>query len=333
MSVGTPSMRHTLAGAAIACGAVLLCSGASPAQAQATYPSKPLRIVSPSSAGGGTDIIARVLAPKLAERLGQQVIVENRPGAGTVIGIDHVAKAAADGYTLLLGLSTLATSPALIKKLPYDAERDLAPISQVAASPNVLVVHPSVPVASVKELIAFARARPGQLNFGSAGIGTNPHMTMALFLSMAKLDMVHVSYKGSAPAVTALLGGHVAAMSATAITGLPHVRSGRLRGLGVTSAKRSAVAPELPTLAEAGVPGYEATQWYGVLAPRGTARDLISRLHGELTGILQLADVKSRFAADGVEVVSDTPEQFGRYIRAEIVKWAKVARDAQIKQE
>ena len=250
-----------------------------------------------------------------------------------MIGIDYVAKAAPDGYTLLLGLSTLATSPALIKKLPYDAERDLAPISQVAASPNVLVVHPSIPVTSVKELIAFARARPGQLDYGSAGIGTNPHMTMALFLSMAKLDMVHVGYKGSAPAITALLGGHVAAMSATAITGLPHVRSGRLRGLGVTSAKRSAVAPDLPTLAEAGVPGYEATQWYGVLAPAGTARDLISRLHGELTRVLQLADVKSRFAADGVEVVGDTPEQFGRHIRAEIVKWAKVARDAQIKQE
>jgi tripartite-type tricarboxylate transporter receptor subunit TctC len=331
MSAADQHGARVLAAASIACAAMGL--EASPAHAQAPYPSKPLRIVSPSSAGGGTDIIARVLAPKLAERLGQQVIVENRPGAGTVIGIDYAAKAAPDGYTLLLGLSTLATSPALFKKLPYDAERDLAPISQIAASPNVLVVHPSVPVASVKELIAFARARPGQLNFGSAGIGTNPHMTMALFLSMAKLDMVHVSYKGSAPAVTALLGGHVAVMSATAITGLPHVRSGRLRGLGVTSAKRSAVAPDLPTLAEAGVPGYEATQWYGVLVPAGTTREVVNRLHGELVRILQLADVKSRFAADGVEVVGDTPEQFGRYVRAEIVKWAKVARDAQIKQE
>ena len=312
---------------------VLAAFATSVACAQSAYPIKPLRLISPASAGGGTDIIARVLAPKLAERLGQQVIVENRPGAGTIIGIDYVAKAAPDGYTLLLGLSTLATSPALIKKLPYDAERDLAPISLVAASPNVLVVHPSVPVVSVKELIAFARARPGQLTYGSAGIGTNPHMTMALFLSMTKLDMVHVSYKGSAPAVTALLGGHVAAMSATAITGLPQIRSGRLRGLGVTSARRSAVAPDLPTLAEAGVPGYEATQWYGVLAPAGTGRELIVRLHGELTSILQLADVKSRFAADGVEVVGDSPEQFSRTIRAEIAKWAKVARDAQIKQE
>lgn len=311
--------------------AIALAAGI--AGAQSGYPSKPIRIVSPSSAGGGTDIIARVLAPRLGERLGQQVIVENRPGAGTVIGIEYVAKAAPDGHTLLLGLSTLATSPALIRKLPYDAQRDLAPISQVAASANVLVVHPSVPVHSVRELIAFARARPGQLNYGSAGIGTNPHMTMALFLSMAKLEMVHVAYKGSAPAVTALLGGHVAAMNATAITGLPHVRSGRLRGLGVTSSRRSAVAPELPTLAEAGVPGYEATQWYGVLAPAGTAREIVARLHAELVRILQLNDVKSRFAADGVEVVGDAPEQFAQYIRAETVKWAKVARDAGIQQE
>jgi tripartite-type tricarboxylate transporter receptor subunit TctC len=311
----------------------ILAFGSAPVHAQSSYPSKPIRLISPSSAGGGTDIIARALAPRLSERLGQQVIVENRPGAGTVIGIDFVAKAPPDGYTLLLGLSTLATSPALIKNLPYDSVRDLAPIAQVAASPNVLVVHPSVPVKSVKELIAFARARPGQLTYASAGNGTNPHMTMALFLSMAKLDMVHVPYKGSAPAVTALLGGHVAALSATAITGIPQIRAGRLRGLGVTSKTRSAVAPELPTLDEAGVPGYEATQWYGVLAPGGTPREVVMRLHAELSRVLQLPEVKSRFATDGVEVVADTPEQFAQLIRSEIVKWAKVARDAGIKPE
>jgi tripartite-type tricarboxylate transporter receptor subunit TctC len=323
------SRRHQIACAAGLALGLAACGAA----AQSSYPSKPIRLVSPSSAGGGTDIIARALAPRLTERLGQQVIVENRPGAGTVIGIDFVAKAPPDGHTLLLGLSTLATSPALIRKLPYDAQRDLAPVAQVAASPNVLVVHPSVPVTSVKELIAFARARPGQINFGSAGIGTNPHMTMALFLSMANLKMVHVSYKGSAPAVTALLGGHVDTMSATAITGLPHVRSHRLRGLGVTSSKRSAVAPELPTLAEAGVPGYEATQWYGVLAPAGTPRETVNRLNAELARIVQLDDVKTRFAADGVEVVTSTPEQFAQYIKAEIGKWAKVAREAAIQPE
>ena len=312
---------------------LLLGIAATGAQAQADYPTRPLRLVSPSSAGGGSDIIARVIAPRLGQRLGQQVIVENRPGAGTVIGSDHVAKAAPDGYTLLLGLSTLATNPALRKSMPYDAVRDLAPITQVAQSPNVLVVHPSIPVESVKELIAFVRARPGELTFASAGLGTNPHMTFELFRSMAKLDVVHVPYKGSAPAITDLVGGHVAMMSATALTGIPQIRAGRLRGLAVTSAKRSASAPELPTLAEAGVPGYEATQWYGVLAPANTPAGVVKRLHAELVHVLQLAEVKERFSADGAEPVGDTPEAFGRFIRAEIEKWAQVARDAGIPRE
>lgn len=306
---------------------------AASALAQGVYPLKPVRLVSPSSAGGGSDIIARALAPKLAERLGQQVIVENRPGAGTIIGSDHVAKANPDGYTLLLGIATLATNPALIKKMPYDAVRDLAPISQVAASPNVLVVHPSIPVKTVKEFIAFVRARPGQLSFASAGVGTNPHMTMELLLSMAKLKMVHVPYKGSAPAITDLLGGHIATMSATSLTGIPQIRAGKLRGLGVSTAKRSPSAPELPTIAEAGVPGYEATQWYGVLAPAGTPPDIVKRLNAEIVRILQLPDVKARLAGDGAEPVGDTPEEFGTFIRAELVKWAKVARDAGIQQE
>lgn len=306
---------------------------APPCFAQAAYPNKSVRLISPSLAGGGSDIIARILAPKLAERLGQQVIVENRPGAGTVIGSDYVAKAVPDGYTLLLGIATLATNPALLKKMPYDAVRDLAPISQVAASPNVLVVHPSVPVKTVRELIAFVRARPGQLSFASAGIGTNPHMTMELFLSMTKLSMVHVPYKGSAPAITDLLGGHVAAMSATALTGIPQIRAGKLRGLGVSTLKRSPSAPELPTIAEAGVPGYEGSQWYGVLAPAATPAEIIKRLHAKVVRILQLPDVKSRLAGDGAEPVGDSPEEFGKFIRAELVKWAKVARDAKIQPE
>jgi tripartite-type tricarboxylate transporter receptor subunit TctC len=312
---------------------LLLAMTATPCLAQGTYPAKPVRVISPSSAGGGSDIIARIVAPKLTERLGQQVIVENRPGAGTVIGSDYVAKAAPDGYTLLLGIATLATNPALLKKMPYDAVRDLAPITQVAQSPNVLVVHPSIPVKTVKELIAFVRARPGQLTFASAGIGTNPHMTFELFRSMTKLDAVHVPYKGSAPAIIDLVGGHVAMMSATALTGIPQIRAGRLRGLGVTSAKRSAAAPELPTLAEAGVPGYEATQWYGLLAPAGTPPQVVKRLHADMVQILNSADVRSRLANDGAEAVGDTPEQFGQFIRAELAKWAKVARDAGIKPE
>jgi tripartite-type tricarboxylate transporter receptor subunit TctC len=320
-------------GKATAGVAIWLGLQAAVAVAQSGYPAKPIRLVSPSSAGGGSDIIARTLAPELTRRLGQQVVVENRPGAGTVIGSDYVAKAAPDGYTLLLGISTLATNPALLKKMPYDAVRDLAPISQVAASPNVLVVHPSVPVKSVKELIAFVRARPGQLTFASAGVGTNPHMTMELFLSMAKLKMVHVPYKGSAPAITDLVGGHVAAMSATALTGIPQIRAGRLRGLGVTSVKRMASAPDLPPLTEAGVPGYEATQWYGVLAPAGTPAEIVKRLHSEIVGALQSSEVRSRLAGDGAEAVGDTPEEFGRYVRTEIAKWAKVAREAGIQPE
>ncbi len=324
-------MKHTTVWIRI--GGLLLAFLGSSVHAQGSYPSKPVRLVAPSSAGGGSDIVARSLAPKLSERLGQQVIVENRPGAGTVIGSDYVAKAPADGYTLLLGIATLAINPALLKKMPYDAVRDLAPITKVASSPNVLVLHPSVPVRSVKELIGFVRARPGQLSFASAGVGTNPHMAMELFLSMTKLKMVHVPYKGSAPAITDLVGGHVAAMAATALTGIPQIRSGRLRGLAVSSAKRSPSAPELPTVAEAGVPGYEATQWYGVLAPAGTPPEIIKRLNTELVQILQLADVKSRFAADGAEPVGDSPEQFGQYIRSELTKWAKVARDAGIQPE
>jgi tripartite-type tricarboxylate transporter receptor subunit TctC len=318
---------------ALAIAGLLLLGHVTPEAHAQSYPMKPVRLVSPSSAGGGSDIIARILAPKLAERIGQQVVVENRAGAGTVIGSDHVAKSAPDGYTLLLGISTLATNPALLKKMPYDAVRDLAPITQVAQSPNVLVVHPSVPVHSVKELIAFVRARPGQLTFASAGVGTNPHMTMELFRSMAKLEIVHVPYKGSAPAITDLVGGHVAMMSATALTGIPQIRAGRLRGLGVSSAKRSASAPELPTIAEAGVPGYEATQWYGLLAPAGTPSDVIKRLHAETVKILQLPDVKARLAGDGAEPVGDTPEEFGRFIAAELAKWAKVAREAKIQPE
>ena len=290
-------------------------------------------MIVPSSAGGGSDIVARIVAPKLAERLGQQVVVENRAGAGTMIGSEVVAKAAPDGYTLLMGLSTLATNPAVYRKVPYNALTDLAPITMVLAAPNILVVHPSLPVRSVKELIWFAQARPGELNFASAGTGTNPHLSMELFLSMAKLRMVHIPYKGSAPAMIDLLGGQVATMTATMLTGIPHVRSGRLRALGVTGAHRSSIAQELPTVAEAGVPGYEAVQWYGMLAPAQTPKEIITRLHRELIAVLQMPEVKERFAADGGDPAGNTPEAFGRYIRSETEKWARVVKAAGIKPE
>jgi tripartite-type tricarboxylate transporter receptor subunit TctC len=312
-------------------GVLLHATGA--AYAQQSYPVRPVRLVVPSSPGGGTDITARIIAPRLGEFLGQQVVVENRPGAGTMIGGEVVARAAPDGYTLLMGISTLAINPAMYRKVPYDALRDFAPISQVVSLPNILVVHPSLPVKTVKELIAFARARPGQINFASAGVGTNPHLSMELFLSMAGLKMIHVPYKGSGQGVIDLLAGHVSVMTPSIITALSYVRNGRLRALGVTSAKRAAGAPDIPTIAEAGLPGYEAVQWFGVLAPAGTPREIVTRLHGEIVRVLQVGDVRQRLVQDGAEPVGSTPEEFGAFIRAETAKWAKVARDIGIRPE
>ena len=313
--------------------AIILFVAACASDAQSVYPNHALRMVVPSSAGGGADIVARIIAPKLAERLGHQVVVDNRPGAGTLIGGDIVAKALPDGYTLLMAISTLATNPVIYKKMPYDALRDLAPVTQVASLPNILVVHPSVPVKTAQELIAFARAHPKQLSYGSPGTGTNPHLAMELFGSMAKVGMVHIPYKGSAPAVIDLVAGHITVMAATALTGIPHVRSGRLRALAVTSDKRTAAAPEVPTIAEAALPGYDAVQWYGVLAPAQTPADIVTKLHAEIARILQISEVKDRLLGDGADPVGNTPDEFARFIRAETAKWTKVARDAGIKPE
>ena len=318
--------------ARLACAA-LAAAAAGAAFAQAGYPSKPVRLVVPSSAGGGTDIVARIIAPDLSKRLGQQVVIDNRPGAGTMIGIEVAAKSPPDGYTLLMGLSTLAINSALYKKVPYDPQRDFAPITQAISSASIIVVHPSVPVKTLKELIAFARARPGQINYASAGTGTYPHMTMELFLSMAKLKMVHIPYKGTAPAMIDMVAGQVATMAATILTGMPQIRAGRLRPLGITSAARSPIVPDIPTVAEAGLPGYESVQWYGMLAPARTPRDIITRLHGEATRVLQQPEIKARFAGDGADPVGSSPEEFTRYIQSELTKWARVARDAGIQQE
>lgn len=315
-------------------GTILSCALApAAAQAQQSYPARPIRLVVPSSPGGGTDITARIIAPKLSEYLGQQVVIENRPGAGTMIGGEVVARATPDGYTLLMGISTLAINPAMYKKVPYDALKDFAPISQVVAVPNILVTHPSLPVRTVKELIALAKARPGQINFASAGIGTNPHLSMELFLSMAGIKMVHVPYRGSGQGVIDLLAGHVSVMTPSTLTGLPYVKNGKLRALGVTSAKRAGGAPEIPTIAEAGVLGYEAVQWFGVLAPAGTPREIVSRVHGEVVRVVRVADVKDRLAADGADAVGSRPEAFAAFIRAETAKWAKVVKTAGIRPE
>jgi len=309
---------------------VALAGVTSLVQAQVAYPTRTVRLIVPSSPGGGTDISARILAPQLTQFLGQQVIVENRPGAGTMIGGEAVARAAADGYTLLMGISTLAINPAMYKKVPYDALKDLAPISQAVALSNVLVIHPSLPPRNLREFIAFVKARPGQLNFASAGKGTSPHLSMELFLVLAKLNMLHVPYKGSGPGVTDLIAGHVPVMMPNMLSAQPHIKSGRLRALGVTGTKRAPGAENIPTIAEAGVPGYEAVQWYGVLAPAGTPRDIIAKLHAGVVRALQNSDVRKRLMNDGAEPVGSSPEQFATYIRAETEKWAKVIKAAGI---
>ena len=305
---------------------LLLSAFASPALAQSSYPVRPIRIIAPTSPGSGSDIIARLLAQGLSERLGRQVIVENRTGAGTMIGGDIVAKAQPDGYTLLMGVSTLAINPATYKTVPYDALRDFAPITQAVFASNIMVVHPSVPARSAKEFIAFAKTRPNQVIYASAGFGTNPHLATELFASMAGIKMVHVPYQGDAPSIVDLIAGHVAMTLSPVPRSLPHVRSGRLRALGVTSASRVPAAPEIPTIAEAGVPGYEAVQWYGLLAPAGTPREIIARLHKESVATLRSKDGKERLADAYVEVVANSPDEFSAFIKAETVKWGKVAK-------
>lgn len=304
-----------------------------PAQAQTAYPTRAVRLIVPSSPGGGTDISARILVPQLTQFLGQQVIVENRPGAGTMIGGEAVARAAPDGYTLLMGISTLAINPAMYKKVPYDALKDLAPVSQAVSLSNVLVVHPSLPPRNVKEFVAFVKTRPGQINFASAGVGTSPHLSMELLLVLAKLNMVHVPYKGSGPGVTDLVAGHVPVMMPNMLSAQPHIKTGRLRALGVTGTKRAPGAEDIPTIAEAGVAGYEAVQWYGVLAPAATPRDIITKLHAGVVRALQNPDVRQRLLNDGAEPVGSSPEEFAAYLRTETVKWAQVIKAAGIKPE
>jgi len=295
------------------------------------YPVKPVRLVVASTPGGGTDISARLIAPKLSEYLGQQVLVENRAGATTTIGVNFVARAAPDGYTLLMGVSSLTINPHILTNIPYDAVKDLAPVSQVVVAPNIMVSHPSLPARSVKELIAFARARPGQLNFAAGGAGSSQHLAIELFLSMTGLKIVHVPYKGQGPALLDVMAGHVSLMMANVISALPPVRNGRIHALGVTGLQRATVAPDIPTIAEAGVPGYEVVQWYGVLAPAATPRDIIAKLHAGTVRAVQGPLVRQRIVSDGGEPVGNTPEEFAAIIRADFRKWGDVIRKAGIR--
>jgi tripartite-type tricarboxylate transporter receptor subunit TctC len=312
--------------------AAVIATGAT-AGAQDHYPVRPLRIIAPSAPAGAADTVARLIAQPLAERLGQPVTVEPRPGAGTVMGTEVAARAAPDGYTLLIGLPALAINPSIYKTLSYDALRDFSPITQAVSQPNLLVVHPSLPARSVRELIALAKARPGELVYASSGVGASSHLTIELFLLMTGTRMLHVSYKGPGPGVIDLMAGRVSVMAPSTIATLPHVRSGRLRALGVTTAQRVSGLPDIPTIAEAGVPGYESVSWYGLLAPAGTPKDIIARLYKETVAILRTPEVKERFAKDGTEVVASSPRAFDAYIRAEMVKWAKVVKSAGIKAE
>ena len=298
----------------------------SSALAQTPYPSKTVRMIIPFPPGGGTDTLGRIMALKLGEVLGQQVVVDNRPGGGTNIGAEIAAKAPPDGYTVLMTNVSHAINVTLYSKLAYDLVKDFAPVSLLASTPNILVVHPSVPAKSVKELIAVAKARPGQLDYASSGSGTSPHLAAELFSMMAGVKMSHIPYKGGGPAVIGLLGGQCSVGFATTPSVVAHVRSGKLRGLAVTSAQRSPTTPELPTVSEAGVAGYEAGTWYGFLVPAGTSKDIVARLHAESVKLLKVPDVRERIEAAGFETIGNTPEQFGAYIRSEIEKWGKVVK-------
>ncbi len=299
-----------------------------------TYPSKPLRFVVPFAAGGGTDLVARTVAQKLTEALGQPCVVDNRTGAAGTIGADIAAKSPPDGHTLLLGSNgPLAINPSLYAKLPYDAARDFSPVALATIMPFLLVTHPSLPVKSVRELIALAKAHPNQLNYGSPGSGSTTHLANELLKSMTGMKIAHIPYKGAAPAATNLISGEVQMMSGDLSTLLPHVRSGRMRALAVTSAKRSTLLPDMPTVAESGVPGYDASGWFGVLVPAGTPPAIIERLNATIVKGLAANDAKERLAALGGDIATGTPEQFGAHIRTEAAKWGKLIRAIGLKAE
>lgn len=300
---------------------------APPVTAQ-SYPARPVRLIVASSPGSGVDIVARIVAQKLPAGLGQQVIVDNRAGAGANLGAEIVAKSPADGYTLLMGTPAHAINVSLYSGLNYDLVRDFAPVSLVSTGQYVVIVHPSLPVRTIKELIALARSKPGDLAYGSAGPGNSTHLGGELFSSMAKIKLLHVPYKGSGPALIDLIGGQLQLMFANITAGLPHIRTNRVRALAVTGPKRSAQAPDLPTVAEAGLPGYAVTSYFGVLAPAGTPAAIIGRLNAEIVKAAHAADVRVSLANEGAEAIGSTPEEFAAYIRAEIPKWATAVKTA-----
>jgi tripartite-type tricarboxylate transporter receptor subunit TctC len=303
------------------------------AYAQQAYPSKPIRFISPFAPGGGNDIISRAVAHKLSENMKQQVIVDNRPGANGIIGTELAARSAPDGYTVVLIPSGHAVNASLHRKLPYDSIKDFTPITLVGSSPLILAVHPSLPVKNVKGLVAFAKARPGQLTYGSAGIGSSGHLGGALFEVLTGAKMVHVPYKGMSLAITDVIAGQVSLVFGTSASVMQHARSGRMRALATTGARRAAALPDLPTVAEAGVPGYEAGLWYGFVGPARIPPDIVRRLNSEIVSVLNSPEVRERLASQGVEATPTTPEEFGRLLVSDLERWAKVVQRAGIRLE
>ena len=296
-----------------------------------TFPSKPIRVIVPLAAGGPGDVLTRALGQKLSEQLGQQIVVDNRLGANTNVGTEFVAKAPADGYTLLSTANPLTTNPSLYATLPYDPIKDFAPITPIALTPLILVVHPSLPVKSVKELIALAKSKPAQIHYGSAGNGSALHLAGEMFNSVAQVKLVHVPYKGVTNAFSDLLGGQISIMFAGAPIALPQAKAGKLRALGSTGAGRLTTAPDVLPIAELGLPGYEVSVWYGVLAPTGTPSAAVTRLYNEITKIVLLPEIKERWATLGAEPLQSTPDKFAAFLKADVVKWAKVVREAGVK--
>ncbi len=302
------------------------------AQAQ-TWPVKPVRLIIPFPPGGSNDVVGRMFGQQLGERLGQSVLIDNRGGAGSTIGTDAAAKSPADGYTLLLVSIAYSFSPAMYKSLPYDPDKAFTPVSPIGAGPAVLVVNPGVPIRTVKELIAQAQARPGALRIASAGIGSFQHLAGELFRLQGKAELLHVPYKGGGPAMTDVLGGHAEVMMGSLIQTIPHIRSGKLRALGVSGMKRNPALADVPTIAEAALPDYDATNWWGIVAPAGTPQAVITRLHGDISGIVSSPETRKRLENEGAEPLSMTPAEFGRFIQAETKKWSRVVAEAGMKGE
>jgi tripartite-type tricarboxylate transporter receptor subunit TctC len=307
---------------------LLLTAGVGWAQ---NYPIKPIRMLIGFSPGGGADIVARALSPRLVEALGQQIIVDNRPGANGIIAAELAAKAPPDGYTLLVAPGNYAFAPAMYARLPFDMTTAFAPVSQLAETALLVVVHPSLPAKSIPQLIALAKSRPGKLAYASGGIGSPPHLATELFRTLTQVDLVHVPYKGSGATISDLIGGQVPLCICTLPSVLPHAKSGRLRALAVTTARRTSAAPDIPTLAEAGVPGYEMSQWYGLLAPASTPTQIIERLNTEVGKALKHPESRSRLQAEGADPVGSSPQEFGAFFKAEIAKWTRIVQKAGIR--